>query len=129
MQDNPVKYIRGRAAWVDAPKEVRGRIHVRSSYEQAAVAVLEADTDVTAYEYERRCLLADGKWILPDFVVTRINGCHTLIEVKAAWVQALPKDHRVQTRLRQSEALALQLGWDFQVWTEKELGDALSAVA
>jgi len=129
MQENPGKYLRGRAAWVATPKGTQDQVYVRSSYEKAAVAVLEAASEVVTYEYERRFELKTGKWILPDFLVTMQDGPNLLVEVKAAWVFNLPYMHKVHVRLRETEDLARQLGFGFAIWTEKELGNAFSAAA
>jgi len=125
MQENPNKYLRGRASWVGTPKGTKDRVYVRSSYEKAAVTVLERLSNVTLYEYERRFELPDGKWVLPDFLVTWQNGSKTLIEVKAAWVLKLPASDKVQMRLKVAEHLADSQGWGFEIWTEKELDNAL----
>ena len=122
MKDNPAKYLRGRAAWVDTPKGSEPCTYVRSSYEVAAVSRLEADGGVAGYEYERRFVLPDGRWVLPDFLVTRTDGSRLLIEVKSAWVFGLPYSHKVRCRLLESKRLASENGWAFEVWTEKELG-------
>jgi hypothetical protein len=122
---NPGKWLRGRARWVAAPKSLDGRVHVRSSYEAAAVAVLEADQEVLSYAYEPRFVLPDGRWILPDFLVQTRTGM-LLVEVKAAWVLGLPQDDKVILRLARAREFAAGKGWGFAIWTEKkELGDAL----
>jgi hypothetical protein len=126
MRENPVKYLRGKAAWVDTPKSQKSRTYVRSSYEVAAVAKLEADPQVMAYEYERQFMLEDGRWVLPDFIVTLTSGQQVMVEVKAAWVFGLSPSHKVSRRLQEARHLAAQHGWSFKVWTEEELGDALT---
>ena len=122
MKDNPTKYLRGRAAWVSTPKGVKPRTYVRSSYEVAAVSKLEADPNVVSYEYECRFVLPDGRWILPDFLVTLVGGQQVLVEVKSAWVFNMPSSHKVHRRLREAGELAAGNGWDFAIWTEKALG-------
>lgn len=125
MQNAPSKYLRGRAQEVVATKEARGRIFVRSSYEAAAVLLLEKDPSVKSFEYEARFVLGDGRWILPDFLVTKTDGTCVLIEVKAVWTLRRPAEERVQVRLAKSRELAGSRGWGFQIWTEKELCHAL----
>lgn len=127
MKENPSKYLRGKAAWVDTPKGGRPRTYVRSSYEVAAVARLEADPQVVSYEYERLFVLPNGRWVLPDFLVTFRSSLKVLVEIKAAWVFGLPPSHKVLQRLRVAEHLASQHGWAFEIWTEKELGNAHTA--
>jgi hypothetical protein len=98
-----------------------------SSYEVAAVRLLEENPSVTSYTYEHPFVLEDGKVIRPDFLVDRGNGIDSLVEVKAAWVFGLPPEHRVLRRLDTSMRIAKEHGWDFSVWTEKGvLRDALS---
>lgn len=126
MLITPAKFVRGRAQWVTTIKEVRPLIRVRSSYEAAAVKKLDADAEVLAFEYETPFRLEDGHLILPDFIIHKTNGQHVLIEVKAAWTSNLPPEHSVQKRLLKAKELARSRGWGFAVWTEKELGDALT---
>ena len=129
MKTDPMKYLRGRSAWVDTPKGDKPRTYVRSSYEVATIALLEHNPKVAAYEYERRFTLDDGRWVLPDFLVTFNDGRVLLVEVKAQWIFSLPFNHKVHRRLRESQMIANQNGWDFEVWAEKELGDALRTAA
>ena len=124
MKDNPGKYLRGRAQWMDTPKGSAGRAYVRSSYEAAAVRLLESDPLVVRYEHERRMMLPDGRWVLPDFVVERADGRTSLIEVKADWVFSLPEGHKTRKRILIARDLAANQGWDFIVWTEQELKNA-----
>lgn len=122
MQKNSGVFLRGRAQWVNTPKGNKDQVRVRSSYEAAAVRILEADPDVVEYEFERRVVLPDNKLILPDFIVTFMNKSLALIEVKASWVLGLGSEHPVIGRLCKSEEYATRQGWGFSVWTEKELG-------
>jgi hypothetical protein len=125
MKDSPEVYTRGRAQWVETPKGAKPRYYVRSSYEVAAVTLLERDESVRAYEYERRIETGDGKWILIDFVISRGDGSTLAVEVKAAWVLTYPGAEKERARLDQARSIATQSGWSFEVWTEKELRDAL----
>jgi len=129
MQDDPEKYLRGRAAWVNTPKGTKSQIYARSSYEVAAVTRLEKDPQVVQYEHERRFELPDGRWVLPDFLVTLQDGSCLLVEVKSSWVFILPPSHKVHQRLQIAAALAAEHGWTFAVWTEKELSHALATAA
>ena len=129
MQETPKTYLRGRASWVDTPKGDKDRVYVRSSYEAATVRKLEADPNVVSYQFEPRQVLPDGKWVLPDFFVTYTDGREVLVEVKAQWVFGLPPSHQVHQRLKVSQDIAARKGWGFEVWTEKELGDALQRTA
>ena len=115
----PGKWARGNGCYVIVAKEVRGRIWVRSSYESAAVSLLEGDPLVVSYQYEPKFKVGD-RWIVPDFLVERRQSNPLLVEVKASWVLGLPLPHKVQRRLSVARTLAQDHGWDFEIWTEKE---------
>lgn len=127
IQEDPVKWARGKGQYVNTTKcSNGGRIWVRSTYEVAAVGLLEADPLVGSYDYESRFVLEDGKAIVPDFLVTYQNGEKHLIEVKASWVFKLPPDDKISIRLEKSHKLAMVNQWPFHIWTEKDdLQDAL----
>lgn len=125
MVVSPGKYLRGKAQLVETPKGTRLTVRVRSSYEVAAIQVLEANPNVVQYEYERCVKLPDGHWIIPDFIVRYSDGHTTLVEVKAAWVLNRPPSDRAIIRLGLSKKVAADNKWDFRIWTEKELGDAI----
>lgn len=127
MIENPEKWTRGRGAYVQAAKCTRGRFWTRSSFERGAVAKVEADPEVVSFEFEPRLLLSNGRWIIPDLLLTLVGGARVLIEVKASWVLSLPATHRVSKRLAVARAYASQQGWAFFVWTEKDFGEWLTA--
>lgn len=117
---DPIKWTRGRGSYLEVSHCENGsRIWVRSTYEKAAVSILERDPDVISYKYEERIVLADGFEIRPDFIVNRSDGMW-LIEVKASWVLELPTMHKVSIRLDKSKMEALKRGWHFSIWTEKD---------
>jgi hypothetical protein len=95
-------------------------VWVRSSYEKAALAKVEGDDLVKSYEVEPRLSTGDGHWILPDLLVTYTFG-KVLVEVKASWVLKLPPNHKVSLRLSAARSLAIEAGWGYAVWTEKDL--------
>lgn len=130
MADDPEKWTRGRGAYLKVTKCLNGqRIWVRSTYEQAAVHLLEDGPQVESYQYERTFELVSGKWIKPDFVAHYIDGSTTLIEVKAGWVLNLPDTHKITRRLREAELVAKEQGWEFNIWAEEELQDAFNRTA
>jgi hypothetical protein len=99
-----------------------GTFKVRSSYESAAVRRLEGDDTVHSFIFEPRLLLPDGKYILPDFLVTGKDGTLTLVEVKPACFAFGPRAQsatlrRLQTARTESE----RNKWNFSIWTEVEL--------
>ncbi len=127
MLEDPVKWTKGRGAYVETCKCAKGRIWTRSSHERAAVARVEGDPHVVSFEFEPRFNVAAGRrWILPDLLLHTLKG-KILVEVKAAWVLTLPPEHKVQQRLKLAEDLARSRGWQFAVWTEKDLGEWLTA--
>ena len=122
MAADPEKWTWGRGAWVTGTKHGGDtRFWVRSSHEVAAVLVLEADPNVASYTYEPRFTLPDGTAAIPDFKVHLAGGGAMLVEVKAAWVLALPPNHRKAIRLDQYRDLARAEGIPFEVWTEKDV--------
>lgn len=128
MKLDPVKWARSKGRFVQASKCAAGdRFWVRSSYEAAAVSILEADPDVSSYEYEPYLDEVDGRLIKPDFVVVGLTGI-LLIEVKASWAIRLPVSHPVRMRLERARAAAAVRGWGFAIWTEKmeAMADAIS---
>ena len=118
MVQSPEKW--GRGAWITPLKCTTPRIWTRSSYERVVAALLDGDPDVLEYAFEPRVELPNGRWILPDFVVTHHDKSITLIEVKASWVLQQPPVHRHQVRLRVASTYAALMGWDFIIWTEKD---------
>jgi len=121
MLDTPWTYGRGHGCWLSSPKCRGGQLFwVRSSFERRMVELLNADQEVLEFEYEPRHRIGIYT-ILPDFVVVYRDRI-VLVEVKASWALQLPTEDRVQLRLQRSRNLALRHGWDFAIWTEKELG-------
>lgn len=114
----------GKREWLDVTKDTRSpKICVRSSYEKKAVQILEGADWVANYIYEPVLNIRGRRRILPDFVVTRADGSRCLVEVKPQWVLDFfePGSGIVQ-RLERAKAEATVRGWDFEIWTEKELG-------
>lgn len=122
IEENPSKWSRGKAGYVTVSKEEKraDRLWVRSSYEAAAVELLEEDDRVLSYRYEPTLVLEGGRHIKPDFLVTYSNQGQELIEVKASWALSLPKEHKVQKRLKVARDEASARGWKFSVWTEQD---------
>jgi len=122
MTLDPVKWTRGNGSYIEVSKCIgASQLWVRSTYERKTVQLLEGNTHVTSYEYEK-ILDWEGRWVKPDFLIHYGDGTSLLVEVKAKWVLDLPKDHKVQQRLQISRGLAHIHGWGFEIWTQKELG-------
>ena len=122
MKENPEKWVRGNGCHMDVEKCSNGEtIYVRSSYEKAVVEMLEQDIDVVEYQFEARIKLDNGKWILPDFVITWSDRNQpVLTEIKASWVFGLPDDSDEKQRLQLAEEEAEKRGWGFEIWTEED---------
>lgn len=118
MQQDPAKWAKGKSGWVDTPKAGKPKSWTRSSYERAAISLLEADPEVLYYEVEARIEI-DDRFVLPDLIVYRSHDI-TLVEVKASWALDLPADHKISLRLKLSERIAAARNWKFQIWTEKD---------
>ena len=127
MKDHPERWVKGLGAWVETKKCSEARVWTRSSFERAFMSNLEHDPAVERYDFEPCVRLPGGRWILPDFVVTKRDGSVTLVEVKASWVLSLPKEHKIQRRLAVASSYASSMGWGFQIWTEKTNAKTLTA--
>jgi hypothetical protein len=121
MKENPSKWGHGRGCWVEGAKCVTPRFWVRSSYEVAAVRVLEGDPQVLSYEYEPEFECSEGMTHLPDFRVWLIDGSRKIVEVKASWVTELPLGHPKRKQLSDYALLSETFKVPFEVWTEKDV--------
>lgn len=126
MLKDPEKWTRGRGGYIETTKCSRGRVWTRSSFERAAIRMIEDDPLVLSFEVEPLIILTSGRQILPDLLVFYVgNSSPVLVEVKAAWVLTLPQEHKYQRRLRVAQEHAAAQGWGFMVWTEKDFGEWL----
>lgn len=116
MSDHPT--IRGICGYMTTRKGP-ARAWFRSSYEKAAMIMLDEDRTVESYEVEPT-LVVGNRRILPDFLVTYSDGRRVLVEVKASWVLNLPSEHRTRQRLTLAQEEANHHGWGFEIWTEKD---------
>ena len=121
MKRSPQKGTRGRGAWVDGEKCLTPHFWVRSSYEVAAVKVLEENPEVLRYEYEPVFKDRLGKTAMPDFRVWVAPDTWKIVEVKAAWVLGMPPDHPKQQGLARYARIAERLSVDFEIWTEQDV--------
>ncbi len=100
-----------------------GSFTTRSSFERRAAERLDADPQVLSFEYEPIFELENGKYIMPDFIVTWIDGTRTLIEVKPKYIfTCYADDHPYHQRLQVAEQEAARRGMKFAIWTEEVLG-------
>ena len=123
MAEHPEKWCCGIGAWVEPLRCTRPRIWTRSSFERKFVSLLDSHSEVDHYEFEPITRLPNGRWILPDFVVTWKDGHTSLIEVKPHYVLAQPLELKVSQRLCVAYQYSVTKGWAFQVWTEKGFED------
>lgn len=93
-----------------------GRVYCDSSYELKAALLLDEDSDVLFYENQ---LVYQGsiRTRRLDFLVHLKDGTKKLIEVK-------PQRRIVQfeEQIEDAKKYALDKGYEFEIWTEKELG-------
>ena len=116
---DPEFWSRGKGAWVFPEKSERERVYARSTYEVAAFGVLDRDSNVLSYQFEKVFVVC-GRSIRPDLLVQRVDDT-VLIEVKAHWATILPPSHKQTIRLELARHLAEQQGWRFEIWTEKDV--------
>ncbi len=98
-------------------------LYYQSSYELTAFEILEQLSKVK--EYSRvsfgisYVFKGEKHYTIPDILVTYTDGTRELIEVKSEW-----ELHKRKTNIKfwAMNDYAANQGWDFNVWTEKELG-------
>lgn len=98
----------------------------RSSYEKKAFMLLDEDKEVDYYQYEPVSVVYrkpdslgnyDSNYLI-DLFVRYKNGHGKFIEIKPA---KRVQEPIVQAKIAAAEKMAKNLGFDFEVWTEKEL--------
>ena len=108
---NPLK--KRRIAYHKSPKA--GIIYCDSSYELKAAIMLDEDETVLTYSNQVPFMI-EGRKRFTDFLIIRKSGL-TIREVKP--VRRL-KDFKEQ--IDDNRWYATQNNWEFEVWTEQELG-------
>lgn len=98
--------------------QLNGRIVVlKSSYELNALHMLQRDPTVVSIEYEPFALpCPSGIAYVPDFLITRVDGSRSLIEVKSVWYVG---DSRFPEKAAAGIAHAEACGMTYEVWTER----------
>jgi len=124
MQNTPELYIRGKHSYVQSPKclNKKGSFLVRSSYEKKMIEIINSSKEITAFEYEKRFHLKNGKYILPDFILHMNTGIVKMVEVKAKWVFISTNRQKILKRLESAWQIAISKGFKFEIWCEQELG-------
>jgi len=106
-------------------KKMNKEVFYRSSYELIAYKILEQDKTVCSFYAEsfRIPYIWNGKThqYIPDIKSIGTNGKISVIEVKAEW-QLL--NERVMLKMAAAKLFCLENGYNFYVWTEKELLNA-----
>jgi len=111
----PNKYLGSRRKhYHTSPKA--GQIYCDSSYELKATLILDDDENVLFYETQIP-YQGEHRGRRLDFLVHLKGGSKKMIEVK-------PERRIVQFEEQISDAMAYssEQGYDFEIWTEKELG-------
>lgn len=109
---NNMKYVRRH--YHKSPKA--GLIYCCSSYELKTCLILDEDNDVAFYETQIGFSL-DGRKRVIDFIVSLKNGDKKLIEVKPA-----KRVDEFAEQIADNRVFAMEQGYDFEVWTETQLG-------
>jgi len=120
--DNPELILSyGKAGHFFSEKNNR-ELFYRSSYELLAFNILEQLSKVKKYEVETIQIPYEYQGrqynTIPDILVTYIDNTKELIEVKSSFKM---KDEKENTKIWAMNDYAALQGWDFNVWTEKEL--------
>lgn len=107
-----MKYIRRH--YHPSPKA--GVVYCCSSYELKACLILDNDDNVSFYETQIH-FSVDGRKRIIDFLVAYKNGEKKIIEVKP-----IRRIVQFQEQIQDNEHYAKENGYDFEIWTEEQLG-------
>lgn len=94
-----------------------GSVFCESSYEMRAALMLDEDPDVVFYETHLGFINAQGKKRYTDFIITYKDGSKKLVEIKPR-----KRVEEFTEQIEDNKLFANNNGWQFQVWTEPELG-------
>ncbi len=98
-------------------------LYYQSSYEFVAFEILEQLSKVRSYDRANfripYMINNEIHYTVPDILITYTDGTKELIEVKAKWFL---HDEKTNAKFWAMNDYAATQGWDFNVWTEKELG-------
>ena len=118
MRVDPRRWTFGKGQYVFSSKNIENcEFWVRSSFEVAAVALLDKDPLVSQFVYEP-VFNYEGRKCLPDFLVTYLDNSQKLIEVKASWRLDIPKEHPWGFDPNIYQSIADENGIPFEIWTE-----------
>jgi len=104
-----------RYHWHNSPKA--GTVYLDSSYELKAAMILDEDSSVLSYSVHEIFYTPTGKKRFTDFIVKYANGEICLIEIKP--LRRLPQ---YEEQIEDNKNYAASKSWEFQVWTESNLG-------
>jgi len=97
--------------------EKAGEFVCDSSYELKASIILDNDENILTYETHRGFKSDKGKKRIFDFLITKKDGSKTLIEVKPI-KRLLEFKDQIDDNLNYAQ----KCGYNFEVWTESNLG-------
>jgi hypothetical protein len=118
MRIDPRKWTFGKGRSVFSSKNIEScEFWVRSSFEVAAVALLDEDPSVSRFVYEP-IFSHNNRKCVPDFLVTYTDNSQRLIEVKASWRLRIPKEHPWGFDPDIYQSIADEKGIPFEIWTE-----------
>lgn len=95
-----------------------GVIYCNSSYELRAALLLDENTSVATYETQV-AFIHEGRSRRIDFVVSYTNGDKRVVEIKP-----LSRIDHYKQQIDDNRHFAMQNGYGFAIWTEKDLGFA-----
>jgi predicted GNAT family N-acyltransferase len=112
---SPIKtFLHRRQGYYQSKKA--GRIYFSSSYELRTAYLLDLRDDVETYSTQVK-FFAGSQLRYMDFLVKKTDGSFIIIESKP--LTNVPK---CQEQINDNKNLAKKNGWEFELWTENELG-------
>ena len=91
-------------------------LYYQSSYELKAATILDEMDEVQSY-ISQHTFTMDGRERITDFIVTWNDRSKTILEIKPE-----RRIEQFKEQIEDNREYARRSGWNFQIWTEKELG-------
>jgi len=104
-------------------ERIGDEIYYASSYELKALNIFETNSDILYFERCKTLIeYSDENSVkriyIPDFFLVMEDGTRKIIEIKAKWQTT---EKRTKLKLASARKYFENLGYGFEVWTEKEL--------
>ncbi len=94
-----------------------GLVYCDSSYEIKAALILDTDPNVLTYVSHRGFKNRYGKKRFLDFLITMTNGTKKITEIKP-----FRRLEEYKEQIEDNREYAIKNNYDFEIWTENELG-------